>query len=124
MEYQNNSKGNIIRAITEQPLKGLESKITNIKNDIQTRRELNDKILSELLTQKIQLKDKLNRVNYQSTLAGSSIPNTETSAKLTELQNSIIKEKLSCFREISEFQKKFQETQNDLEMEKLSQRLL
>ena len=117
------SEDRLVYDITNQPIKSLENRIENIQNDLQARQKLSDKILSQLLTEKIQLEERLKRASYQANLTGQTKRETELSQRLANLQENISKEELSSFNDLSSLKEKLQEAKEELETEKLSRRL-
>jgi len=117
------SEEKLVDEITNQPIKGLENKINRIQNDLQARQRLSDEILSKLLTEKIQLEERLKRASYQANLTSQTKRETELSQRLAALQENINKEELSSFNDLTSLKEKLQEAKEELETEKLSRRL-
>ncbi len=100
----------MIESFLRIPKQSLEQRLLQLEKDIEERQDIRDRSLSELFTQRVQLRDRAYRFKYQFDLR----IHLDMKRQISHLDAHILKEQLGCFHDLSEFRYHLSKLQEEL----------
>jgi len=117
-----NEEDDIVETLIRIPVRSLEERVKLLENEIRTRKALSGEAIAKIGTQQLHLEAGMRQFQY-STAFGSSF-NKNLKFQFINLEIQKIKEKIDCFRDISNLEEKLLSIKEDLEMEKQKIKLI
>lgn len=114
----------ITNALIRQPIKNLESRITQLDGEISKRISIHEKSITCLATQIIQLKNRIWHHRYSHLFGESMRLKRDFENQLQNLKSQSIMEQVNCFRDIAILNEKVQSTREELELERTKLQLI
>jgi hypothetical protein len=127
MDYKRNiQKGNkedVLSSIIELPIKNLETRVRELEEELQQRRELSKKIQKRLDRERMGLEMELPPQTYS--LKDIIQPRrTAIERELVSIERDIIREDVSCFRDLMSIRQELRKAKEQLVKERQKRELL